>query len=365
VNNGYNFESVKLNCYFNKANRKIIKVNTKGKNTGAGPVAACLFAVIIAACIGVSFIREKGDKIFPPPARSVSQADAKKLIELLNGGKLEEASICAGKISDDDFSGIPDADYLEMLLSSGLSSSLLTGPFSKIDAVRWRDAFVCAKIADGLLSGIPSKKDFPARLFNLLGEKFIVTAKKEGEYIPASISEILSQNQASVNELCRLSSEICLQAGFSPMVVSIHDEKGGMLLILLEVRGEDGIKAIVDFKNRKLFNEISARDIIKNPSAMEGKLQISPGLAKFARYHLPAEVQDYKAASSALRNKIGELIADEKLPQFGLSPRIRIEKIADFYAAEGIPRELFAYWQFPFFVMRHSPNTPPFFLPDK
>ncbi|HPN83962.1 MAG TPA: hypothetical protein PK821_01375 [Victivallales bacterium] len=306
-----------------------------------------LFCVFSCLTVAVSFIRGNPSRIFHIPKYGAQKKDAEKWFECVKEGRAKMSELFAGRMIDDSFIELPNPDYLDMARLSGLSSSIITGPYSKIDSSRWIDAFESAKIAKEILASCHSDSEFPQSLMKFLKSKFQIQAKHDGEKIPATLSEIMSQDNATVNELSRLASEISRQAGFDAVVVTLHNDKQENIGLLLEIR-KSSLRSIIDFTRGAVYENLSVKDLLQ----AKGNPAFAQNLgAKFARYHIPVEPADFKKANSKLRLKLKELAPELKLPVFAEDPAQRMQNEISSRSQEKIPRMLFAYWNYPFLVL--------------
>lgn len=256
------------------------------------------------------------------------------------------AIACAKTICDDSFKTPPIADFLDITRNSGISTSIITGEFSDLDAQRWLAAFEAAKIAKSLSSQNDSTDDFIKSLMSFLINKYQRNNNSKKQKNEASLWKILQNNSASTNEILRLASEIALQAGYIPLIVTFHDNQQNQLQIALELRKENKFY-IISFESNHLFIGKSANELIGENTEFSAIKD-----AKFARYHLPAEISDYKTANTELNNILHNLLPDSELPVFGYNPKERIYEAVMNAKKRGIPHTLFAYWSYPFSCLK-------------
>jgi hypothetical protein len=314
-----------------------------------------IFCVLSCACVAVSLIRGNFSKLFFKKD-TPSRASAKNWLRYVEENHAKSAALCAGTIIDDSFFEVPNPDYLDLAKCHGLSTVLITGPFSDIDASRWIDAFASAKIAKEIVANCANDSEFPKELSLFFKKKFQVRNENKKGRIPSTLSELLRQKEISVYDAYRLANEISVQAAFEPMVVSLHDEKQNTIHIFLEIK-KGTSNATLDFINGLFYENREVQDILKKPTD-DMKLRGIIASTKFARYHLAAELSDFKKANSDLREKISKLVPEIEMPRFGISPAERMKTAIKDRSRDNIPPSLFAYWHYPFSLLSQNNELP-------
>jgi len=307
------------------------------KNTINIKIILCIFALLLISVIFISkerlILLTKDEKTFV----SNSPKIASKWLKYCSSGELKKSIPSAKLLVDDSFQILPEIDYLNITRNSGINTMLITSEFNLFDAQRWAAAILSAKIAKKLID--TSETNFPENLLKFTSETYEITTDKDTITNEGSLWKILHNKKASPNAILRLASEISLQAGYNPIVITFHDEKQQEIATFLELRKDKNFFTI-SFEKKTVYktNSQVLLNNIKN--------------AKFARHHLPVEPSDYKYANYLLYQRLKALLPEEEIPTFGLKPIERISLAVKIGQQKNIPPTLFAYWSYPFFALK-------------
>ncbi len=337
----------------------MVKAEKSGDAIGKALVLLLCAATMLSLL--VSHLRMGRDGAPPRAEMHPSGGVARKWLENASAGNPGLATACAAKIADDSFHALPNPDCLDLVRLSGLSTALISGPFSEIDSSRWTASFRSAEIARAILAGCGGEDGFPSGLLSWMEKDFKIAERRGAADDEGFLDAVIARKEASPEAALRLASEISLQAGFEPMVVTLHGKDQAALGAMLEI-GKGGRMHLLSFASKKLWTDTSVRKLLGDSA--DTRIEGFPENAKFARYHLPAEPSDFKTANADLRRTLIELHPGAGIPLFGVSPLSRMQNAVRRRAPEGVPPSMFAYWHYPFTALRGDKGLPAIFHLD-
>ncbi|HBC87000.1 MAG TPA: hypothetical protein DCZ94_08610 [Lentisphaeria bacterium] len=322
----------------------------KNKKSSLNAPALILCAVIIAVT-GVSYIRQKQEKIFPQQAPKGSRDDAARWCESVEKGEMKKAETYAARICGGcDMKQIPDVDYLRLAEEMKFSTLLFNQPFGKYDFYRWKDA--CAVL--DLVWDKKTRRELQNMVQGVI-DKLECRPTPEGKPQSLTISEILQRGYGNTHEITRVLCEAAYQSGYDVMAVSIFDESKNLIHVVCEIRGKDK-SLVVDTRFKKIWDNMTFAKLAEEPKLTSGTWPENIAKSvKFHIYNLPAEFQDYKVYNQNLQQALSTRKIDG-IPRFGEDPRTRIEKYLKYFGPDQKP--LVTYWRYPFIALLSQPDFP-------
>jgi len=327
-----------------------------------------ILATLLLGIIAVSYIRENSMQIFPVTKYQTSKKNLQQWLKTIEEGDEKKAILYAEQIVPDNSPALPDSDYMQLLLNNKLSALVLTSPFNHFDYIRWKDAYEIKKITD---NAIKNFKDPIPELFHqvLTKEKYNATTDSMSlfEMFQVKISQykntpylstidIWKKGYASMEELCRLLSEIAYQMNFDVAIVGIYDKSFTLIHVFCEIRNKNK-SYVCDPINRKIWKNTTVAKLAKNPLKIKGICSEKIIKAMKRRvYRIPAEAMDYKLYNQQLYQKL-HINKIKDLPNFATSPQKRIEQYILNYENK-TQKSPFLYWNFPFKLLMSSSRLP-------
>lgn len=311
--------------------------------------AGMFFVLAAAALSGIvltALLREKMPSIFLAQSgkirRQYERTLADEWLQAVEKGNQRKAAYAASMlIVPDEPLPLPAVDAQKFSRQAGLLPLLMSPAFSKIDYLRWRDAWMLKHVALLL-----TKTSFPVEeiLHFVLGVKPAPAGA-------GTLAGLLENGCPDIYARARLFCGLAEQAGFDSGIVLLTDAQGAPAYILIAVAKEPQ-HWIVDMTGRRIYKDSDINSFMP-PGDWPDELKNA-----FFRQKLmlqPSEFQDFRPANRILGNKLRMLVPDGNIPVFGRDPKLLLAEFSN-SRLYGNPDKYY-YWDESFNAVKHLPEA--------